>query len=165
MRGLPGPVKEAIKADKDVLKIARLVKTAFFSGLGFFLVFLIFAGFGLAIAYVLHLIVNIGSEPPERFTIPSWVKPVEGWSVGVVILAFIALSVAQPWKDAYRYFRYGSVEPEEAEPIRPTEGTSLPEAPPTEEVPPTEEPNATPGGKTPPPGGQRPRKNHPRKRR
>ncbi len=104
---------ERIKTDKDILNFARRVKAAFFSSLAFFLIFVILVGFGLPIAYIAHLIVNIGDSRPERFAIPKWVRPIESWSVGVFILALLVLAAAEPWKDAYKYFRYGSIEPDE----------------------------------------------------
>jgi len=104
---------ERIKTDKDILNFARRIKATFFSSLAFFLIFVILAGFGLPIAYIAHLIVNVGDSRPERFAIPKWVRPVESLSVGVFILALLVLAAAEPWKDAYRYFRYGNIEPDE----------------------------------------------------
>ncbi len=106
-------VPKRIKTDKDILSFARRVKTAFFSGLSFFVVFLIFAGFGLAVAYLMHLIVSIGDKHQEPFSAPAWLKKFEPYSIGFFILALLVLAGIEPWKDVYRYFRYGTVEPEQ----------------------------------------------------
>lgn len=94
-------------------RYTKRVITALFAGFAFFLIFLILAGFGLAVAYVAFLIVNIGSDHSEKFAVPEWVKPYERWSVGFFILSLISLAGLQAWKDALRYFRYETIEPEE----------------------------------------------------
>ncbi len=116
---------ERFQSDKDILSLAKRVKTAFFSGLAFFLVFVILVCFGLPVAYIAHLVVNIGSQPPERFTMPSWVKSAESWSIGIFVLALLVLAAVEPWKDAYRYFRYGSVELDKT--VESNEGVKLAE--------------------------------------